>query len=375
MTVPPDSASQPAPSLSARLRQRIIDTGPITFRDWMQTALYDREGGYYCRTDLTHWGRKGDYRTSPERSKLFGASFARYFAQLYKQLDEPNEWLIVEAGAGAGEFARTALETLQSQYPAVFKATRYIVQEISPASSSLAAERLSDFHDCVQFAPVGRFPFYELGVIFSNELLDAFPVHRVRVENGELRELYITVDDGGTFSYVTGELSTPSLQTYFDLVGVELEEGRTAELNLEIANWFKQTVNQLGKGFIVTVDYGDEAENLYRSPDRREGTLRAFRKHNFQEVLSEPGDSDITSTIDWTYVRRIGAELGLQEVLFERQDRFLLRAGMVEQLEAMTQRSLNEGERASLRTSARDMILPTGMASSFQVLVQRKAEG
>src|SRR4051794_17374277 len=372
MTVPPDPVSQPTPSLSARLRQRIIATGPITFRDWMQIPLYDREGGYYCRTDLTRWERGGDYRTSPERSKLFGASLARYFAELYKQLDQPQQWLIVEAGAGAGEFALNVLETLQLQYPAVFKATRYVIQEVSPASSSLAADRLSVFHDSVQFAPVGRLPFYELGVIFSNELLDAFPVHRVRVENGELRELYVTVDDAGTFTYVSGDLSTPALQTYFDSVGVDLEEGRTAEVNLEIASWFKQTVNQLGKGFVVTVDYGDEAVNLYRSPERREGTLRAFRKHNFQEVLSDPGDSDITSTIDWTYVRSIGAELGLQEVLFERQDRFLLRAGLVEQLEGMTQRSFNEGERASLRASARDMILPTGMASSFQVLVQRK---
>ena len=372
MTVPPEPASQPAPSLSERLRQRIIAGGRITFRDWMQTALYDRDGGYYCRTDLTRWGRSGDYRTGPERSKLFGASFARYFAELYKQLEQPKEWLIVEAGAGAGEFARTVLETLQLQYPAVFRATRYVIQEMSAASSSLAAERLSVFHDCVQFAPVGRLASYELGVIFSNELLDAFPVHRVRVENGELRELYVTVDEAGRFAFVSGDLSSPDLQTFFDSVGVDLEEGRTAEVNLGIAQWFKQTVNQLGKGFIVTVDYGDDAVNLYSSPERRDGTLRAFRKHNFQEVLSDPGDSDITSTIDWTYVRRIGAELGLQEVLFERQDRFLLRAGLVEQLESMTQRSLNEGERASLRTSARDMILPTGMASSFQVLVQRK---
>src|SRR3982751_268154 len=107
MTVPPEPASQPAPSLSERLRQRIIAGGRITFRDWMQTALYDRDGGYYCRTDLTRWGRSGDYRTGPDRSKLFGASFARYFAELYKQLEQPKEWLIVEAGAGAGEFART----------------------------------------------------------------------------------------------------------------------------------------------------------------------------------------------------------------------------------------------------------------------------
>src|SRR5688572_10624345 len=102
-----------APTLQTRLRERIRRGGPITFRDWMAAALYDEEGGYYTRIDKRRWGREGDYRTSPERSGLFAATFARFFAELYEKLDRPSQWTIVEAGAGDGSFANVLLSTLR----------------------------------------------------------------------------------------------------------------------------------------------------------------------------------------------------------------------------------------------------------------------
>ena len=91
----PSGASIPESlGLADRLRKRIKRAGPITFRDWMNSALYDPEDGYYCRADLQRWGRAGDYRTSPERSPLFAATFARYFASLYEALNAPSRWTI-----------------------------------------------------------------------------------------------------------------------------------------------------------------------------------------------------------------------------------------------------------------------------------------
>ncbi|MBA3768113.1 MAG: SAM-dependent methyltransferase, partial [Acidobacteria bacterium] len=113
-------------SLAERLRERIRCEGAITFHDWMQAALYDADEGYYCRPELPRWGRTGDYRTSPERSPLFAATFARYFATLYEKLCAPEVFAIVEAGAGAGHFAAGVLETLRRWYPRVFAATRYV---------------------------------------------------------------------------------------------------------------------------------------------------------------------------------------------------------------------------------------------------------
>src|SRR5436305_2054522 len=117
--------------LAERLRERIRREGAIPFRDWMKSALYDEHEGYYARRDLKRWGRAGDYRTAPERSPLFAATFARYFAGLYEELGAPHSWTIFEAGAGAGHFASGVLETLRRDDPHTFAALRYVIDEAS----------------------------------------------------------------------------------------------------------------------------------------------------------------------------------------------------------------------------------------------------
>jgi SAM-dependent MidA family methyltransferase len=129
------------------------------------------------------------------------------------------------------------------------------------------------------------------------------------------------------------------------------------------------------RAFIIIVDYGAQASYLYRPPHRRQGTLRAFHRHRFAaELLAMPGEQDLTTTIDWTNVGRIGEALGLQAVSFERQDEFLLRAGLLEQLERMTSETTNETEALVLRSSVRELILPGGMSDGFQVMVLKQVD-
>ena len=115
----------------------------ITFHDWMRAALYDPDSGYYQRADRERWGRAGDYRTSPERSVLFAATFARYFARLYEDLGRPGAWTIVECGAGGGNFAAGVLEMLAREFPSIFDATRYVVLDVSDDALRRAREASS----------------------------------------------------------------------------------------------------------------------------------------------------------------------------------------------------------------------------------------
>jgi SAM-dependent MidA family methyltransferase len=338
----------------------------------MEAALYDSQDGYYCRS-AERWGRAGDYRTSPERSPLFAATFARYFANLYETLERPNHWTITEAGAGEGQFAEGVLDTLQQRFPEVFAATTYLIDEISSTSTAAAKIKLARFSDRVEFGRLEQFETSEAGVIFSNELLDAFPVHRVTLSDGKLQELYLGLDQSGAFDWVTGPLSTPELAAYFDVVGVRLiDEGHIAEVNLGAGGWLREAASKLSRGYLITVDYGADATELFTAPERRQGTLRAFRRHEFRNPLEDPGKNDLTTTVDWTYIVGLGKSLSLKTIDFQRQDQFLLQAGLLEELEQMAERASDEAERSSLRASVREMILPTGMARSFQVLVQKK---
>lgn len=363
-------------SLTERLRVLIQRDGPITFHDWMKAALYDPNGGYYQRGDRKRWGREGDYRTSPERSELFAATFARYFVKLAEELDDLT---IVEGGAGDGSFASGVLRTLRDQFPSHFAETRYIVYELSDDARQRTQARLTEFAERVQFDS-DRDPISVKSAIYvSNELLDAFPVHRVVLSDAGLSELYVTLDSGGKFSWSTGPLSTPRLAEFCGEYSIEPVNGQTAngqiiEINLAIDDWLSAVTAKLENGFLITVDYGAEAAELYDATLRPEGTLRGFSRHGFvEDLLAGPGEYDLTTSVNWTQVKRVGERLGWKVVEFASQDKFLLSAGLLEQLQYRLDHAQTEAERVALTTSAREMILPGGMATSFQVLVQKRS--
>jgi len=206
-------------------------------------------------------------------------------------------------------------------------------------------------------------------------LLDAFPVHRVLVRGGHLRELCVGLNDAGDFVWSEREPTTARLSEHFARLGVTLTEGHIVEVNLAAEEWIAEAAGALVRGYVVTVDYGAEAAELFQTPERAGGTLRGFRSHAFvADVLTAPGEHDLTTTINWTALRRAGEAAGLETITHARQDEFLLRAGALDELESLAARASTESERLQLRLGAREMILPGGMGQSFQVLVQKKRE-
>jgi SAM-dependent MidA family methyltransferase len=336
----------------------------------METCLYDSEHGYYSAR-RTRWGKAGDYRTSPEQSELFSATFARYFAALYKDLGEPRSWTILEAGAGAGDFARGGIGRLQRNRSTV--APRYVIDETSADSRHLASDRISDLTNQIQFVALTDIVPIEAGIVFANELIDAFPVNRVTMTDQKLREWYVGLNAYGEFEWQLGNLSTLLLNEYFEHQRIQLAEGHVAEVALGVRDWLELVSRKLTRGYLVLVDYGAKAEELYQSPLRRHGTLRSFRNHKLtDDPFDGPGQQDLTSTVNWTFITEVTKELGFTVKTFERQDRFLREAGILEELELQTSSARDEAERVSQRTAAREMILPSGMAGNFQVLVLEK---
>jgi len=362
-------------SLAARLRARIEREGPITFRDWMQAALYDEREGYYCRPGSPRQGRAGDYRTAPESSPLFAATFAWYFSKLFAELffepGSPPTWTIFETGAGGGEFAHGVLHSLRAHYPEVFSATSYVIDEVSPATRGRAAERLSEFAERLTFQRLGEIDSSaNAGVCFSNELIDAFPVHRVIVRNGRLRELSVGMNQND-FVWVERD-PDQRVAEYCRRVELRLAEDQIAEINLAAEEYVSRAARLFDRGFLITVDYGAERNELLDSPDRFAGTLRAFHRHQMiDNVLARPGEQDLTTTVDWTQIKEAGRRAGLRAIRFERLDQFLIGEGLGI-LSGMIAHTRDPVEALWLSAGAREMIMPNGLAASFQVLVQEK---
>jgi SAM-dependent MidA family methyltransferase len=367
-----DSKDSRAPTLADRLRGRIRRDGPITFHDWMQAALYDEHGGYYRRADRIRQGRAGDYRTGPETSPLFGATFANYFAQCYSDLGSPSKWTIIEKGAGPGDFARAVLATLRKEFPEVFAATHYLIDDVGDEARNAAAQKLTDYADRVEFRSLSEVTSPLQGIIFSNELLDAFPVHRVLGGQDGLREMYVDVNDAREFVWTQSALS-PRVAVYCQETNLQLGEGQIFEVNVAAEDFVARAASQIERGLLVTVDYGADRADLLSAPHRFAGTLRSFHRHRMSDdVLSHPGEQDLTTTVDWTQITEAGARHGLEVTRLERLDQFLLKEGLLDQIAIMNAGAADTAEGLQLNASAREMIMPNGLAAHFQVMVQRK---
>ena len=154
---------------------------------------------------------------------------------------------------------------------------------------------------------------------------DAFLCTRVKMAKGGLQEFYVNVGANGKFDWTLGPLSTPRLSHYFVESAIQLAEGQVAEVTLELEGWFKKIAERLQAGFVVTVDYGASAEDLYSSSDRYNVVLatlarcEVFRRHQIiEDILARPGEQDITTKVDWSSVKRVGGKLGLEVLEFDQ---------------------------------------------------------
>lgn len=273
---------------------------------------------------------------------------------------------------GAGDFAVSVLETLEQKSPPLFSKLTYFLDDLSEYAHEGWSEKLSRFQTHVEYGKLSDLQELDWAIVFANELLDAFPVHRVTVHEGKLVELYVGVDEQSAFTWTRGPVSDRRLLEYLERFEIAPVEGQILEINLAMTDWIRMAGQKLKRGFLILVDYGAEQRKLF-DPSRREGTLRSFKRHDFAtDVLSSPGEQDITTSVDWTAVMEFAQEFGFERIAFQPQDRFLMENGLLEELEARASQAESEAEVLQLRTSAREMILPGGMAQSFQVLVLRK---
>ncbi len=359
----------------------------------MDLALYDPTFGYYARA-ARRSGRAGDFFTSVDVGPLFGELLEVQIAEMASLLHTSDFNLqtfdLVEAGAGNGRLSADLLRAARRRDPGLYDALRLHLVEASAqargdqaASLGDVASRLSSSSDSLPAA-------FE-GVLIANELLDAFPVHQVVMREGGLRETYVSHQSsvisrqtavGRSFQDRPGDPervalqvteaapSTPALAAYLDRLGVTLEPGWRVEINLRAVDWIRDAARRLTRGFIILIDYGHEAAELY-SATHSAGTLTTYASHQSTGPesptptwLQRPGEQDITSHVDFTSVRLAAEAAGLTTVGFLDQTYFLL--GL---LNAAGLRGFDEmKDRLALKT----LLMPGGLGSTHKVMIFSK---
>ncbi len=323
----PERTADEDQELRRLILERIVAEGSLSFADYMAMCLYQPGHGYYVACDPTR-----DFRSSPNVHPLFAALLARQLAELWELLERPPRFDVFEAGASSGRLAIDLLTALARSEPACFAATRYRVQDVSHASRPPQA--FSDASDELtsRLSVVAELPDEPAitGCILSNELLDAIPFQRVRARDGQLLELRVGARDG-RFVEVEAE-APPELFAYFDALGLRPGEGCDAEVSLGAPAWVGRAARALRRGYLLTLDYGYDAAELY-APWRKGGTLLTFYHLGAgDDPFVRVGRQDITASVDFTTVRRAGEAAGLRTLGLTSQAEFLARLGTGEAL-------------------------------------------
>ena len=357
----------------ALVAERIRQRGPITVAQFMDLALYAPEVGYYARA-AQRSGRTGDFFTSVDVGPVFGALLAERFAAWWRSMGSPRIDL-VEAAAGNGRLTRDVLEAAARRDPGFYHATAAYLVERSPEARAAQPATLSA-HQARVAGAGPALPDGIEGIVFANELLDAFPVHLVEMDAAGLCEIYVDLESGRLVDR-PGPLSDPALAEYLADAGITLGAGARAEVNLAAVDWVTAVAARLRRGFLVLIDYGYEAAELY-SEARARGTLASYHRHLVDAPgtatdagpswLADPGNRDLTSHVDFTSVRRAAERAGMETLAVVPQTRFLLDILEGSPLVA----ELSAPDRLADRLAIKTLLMPGGLGSTHTVMVFAK---
>lgn len=309
------------------LEQEIARSGPVSFHRFMQVALYHPEHGYY-RRGRDVFGRHGDYYTAEQIQPVFGLLIASLVESLARELGSPEDFQVVELGAGRGEMGA---------FLARFGYTPVELGDPLP-------ERIR-------------------GLVLANEFFDALPVHVAVKRGAVLHEMLVGVS-GERFVWVEGPPLAPELAALAGVWAEAAADGAWIEIAPDAFDWLERIAARLVQGYLLVVDYGYTAPELARFP---EGTLMSYRRHTASsDVLDRPGEQDITAHVAFTALEQHAARCGFRTVRFESLARLLLRIGEQDRF-ARALEAPDEAERLRRRLQLKSLLF--GLGESFRALL------
>ena len=361
------------PALIERIRVEIKTRAPVPFAWFMRQALYHPEHGYYS-SGRCAIGRRGDYFTNVCVGPLFGQLLAAQFAEIWGQLGKIDNFVLVEQGAHHGEFARDVLEIARKRWPDFFAAMRYRIIEPFPILQDRQLQMLTGFEDKVEWRDSidAIEPFS--GVHFSNELLDAMPVHLIVSQCGTdliaptecaWLEKFVTLN-GDMFGFVDQPIADSKLRDHLQKLPVQLA-GYQTEVNIAALDWIDNLSHKLDRGYVITIDYGHHRGEFF-APHRSAGTLQVRAQHRLlQSPFDEIGHADITAHVEWTSIAERAEECDFEIKGFTDQHHFI--TGIISELAHDIPR---EDADPKTKRALQTLLHPEMLGRNFQILALGK---
>ncbi|SEB41541.1 SAM-dependent methyltransferase [Paenibacillus sp. GP183] len=348
----------------------------ISFRDYMDLVLYHETLGYY-RNEKIKIGREGDFYTSSSVGSVMGELIASYILK-ESLVESPSmrKIQIVEWGGGNGRLALHILDELQKQDPAIYDNLTYIMIESSSYHSRLQRENLQSHRMKIVHMKESEWLASDphQGVfVLANELLDAFPVHRIRRSGSSWQESHVAWNDNTSSfeeQWLPLQMDSP-LSAYLEQADLTFKEGQVAEINLHASQWIRTVANAMHDGRMIIIDYGTEASELYAA-HRMRGTLMCYRKHQaYDNPFIHSGEQDITAHVDFTACIEAASTAGFTRSKLQTQRDFMVEQGILEKLQ--NHLDLDPFSEAAKKNRAiRQLLLSDQMSELFKVLILTK---
>jgi len=348
----------------------------------MQNCLYSPRGGFYAaRSDRinAHFG------TSPTGHPVFGALIAGQLVQMWHLLGSPAVFHVIEVGSGDGALAYSIVDACSRLYPRFAKSIKYIATDYEPRGLQTPDETFNWYPGIAEDSPSRQVIVSNIqrvkgeglrairnvvGCILSNELIDNFPVHRFIIQGGKIQEIFVTLEEGNLTETI-GALSSPRIEERLSSLGLQLPEGFRGEVNLALEDWTEQLASVLDRGFILTIDYGQLAPDLY-SPNNSRGTMVCHHRHSVNDdPFQHIGKQDITCQVEFTSLMGIGHQQGLTTVGYTKQNKFLEFLGFSSFLDMLQTLGLSAA-RTDLNRIAMMTLVDAEEYGDFKVLAQAK---
>lgn len=341
-----------------------LETKELSFRDYVEEALYDDKLGYYAGRRKSP-SLSGDYVTSPIISPAFSFAIARLFEQFMGRVDD-GSYTFVDVGCADGTLLRAVASSVG---PAAGKCVEFVGVDRSLRADAGAQIR---FVESIEAVAASSAVF-----LVCNELFDAFPFTRVVMRESGLSELWVA-ETGDEREWIERPATAEQVE-YFLRNEVKLEVGQFADFSLEWESFHTAMTRRFHRSMIVIFDYGYEASRLFSGRVRRYGTAAGYRNLRVhRDLLSAKGETDLTAHVNFTDLMRAGASNGWSTLTFDRQAGFLMRIGILDHPDLAPAAEESASNLASAlarneeRENARRLILPDGIGEEMRVLVQSR---
>lgn len=287
--------------------------GKINFANFMSTCMTNENFGYYSSKHLS-WDQKGDYQTSPEVHPVFGYLWAKQINECWGKMNKPKKIQIIEIGAGSAIFMANICTWIKSQNNELYDAAEIILLDVSQKRLDQQKKILDTYEINASFSTLSEFLNKKTksdAIVISNEFFDCLPFHLIKKHKKNIYEIFVSLSDNNELIFKEEILSDKKIIDFINNMEITLFEGCIVEITPQAYEASQKIAELLNSGYIITIDYGDLAENLLQEWNT-EGTFKAITNHMLTHPLDDPGNVDITADVNFTILKK-----GLEEKQFK----------------------------------------------------------